>query len=162
EQVGPLPGGGEGADAAGADAADGPPGRVGAEAVVLADLRQDLLLEEAGVLVGQGVVLEGAVLPRPLPRPGRRHDARVDEEADGVVVGGAGGGGGGQKEEQGGERSAHGGVSWRDDGGQRQRSGPAPRRQRRGAGRPVLPLLGGRRRPMMVAYGAPVAQGIEH
>src|SRR5436305_1611847 len=63
EQVRPLPRDRERADAARANAADRPARRVAAQLHRLADLRQDLLLQEAGVLVGKRVVLEAAVLP---------------------------------------------------------------------------------------------------
>src|SRR5439155_13807595 len=62
EQLGPLPGDGEGADAAGADAADRPAGGVLLQVDLLADLGEDLLFEEPGVLVRQRVVLEAPVL----------------------------------------------------------------------------------------------------
>ena len=61
ESVGPLPGDGERADAARGDAANRPALGVVGQLVLLADLRQDLLQQEPGVLVAERVVLEAAV-----------------------------------------------------------------------------------------------------
>ena len=64
EGVGPLPGHGERADAAGRNPADRPASRLVRQLVLLADLRQDLLQQEPGVLVAERVVLEAAVADR--------------------------------------------------------------------------------------------------
>ena len=64
-----LPGGVEGADAAGGEAGDGAGVGVGAEVVVFGDLGEELFREEARVAVGDGVVFGGphGVLGRALP-----------------------------------------------------------------------------------------------
>ena len=81
EQVRPLPGGREGADAARADAADGPAGRVLPQVIVLAHFRQDLLLQEARILVREGIVLEAAI-GRPVVQEAR-HNKHPDRHRQG-------------------------------------------------------------------------------
>ncbi len=79
ELVRPLPGDGPGADPAAADPGDGAALGVVAELHRLLDLREDLLEQEAGVTVGERVVLDAALASA--LRAG--HPARSDEHADG-------------------------------------------------------------------------------
>src|SRR5262249_14185374 len=82
EQVRPFPGYCERTDAAGADAANRPPGGVRPQVVVLAYLGQDFLFQEPRVLVGERVVLEAAVPARLLAGFGGGYIAGVDEDAN--------------------------------------------------------------------------------
>src|SRR5205823_6574046 len=83
EFIGPLPRDGPGADTPRADTANGPAVRVFGEVQFLADFRQDFFEQEAGVLIAQRIVFEAAIAARLLARLGRRHFARIDEDADG-------------------------------------------------------------------------------
>ena len=76
EGVGALPGDGEGRQSAVAHAGDRPARRVIRQVVVLADLREDLLQQEAGVGVGDRRVLDAPQVPGKLLHPG------IDEDAD--------------------------------------------------------------------------------
>src|SRR5260370_20411748 len=64
EHVGPLPGGGEGADAPGGGAANAAGRGVGAQLVLLADLGQYLLFEKLDILRRQRIVFKAAIAKR--------------------------------------------------------------------------------------------------
>src|SRR5262245_12471973 len=72
-----LPGDGEGADAATADAANGPAGGVVAQFVTLFDFGKDLFEQKSGVLIRERVIFKTAIRPAVSPRAWR------DEYSDG-------------------------------------------------------------------------------
>src|SRR5579871_2781476 len=66
EQIGPLPSDRERADAATADATDAATRRVFSQVVGLGHLGEHLLLKEASILIGKGVVFEAPIGAWPL------------------------------------------------------------------------------------------------
>ena len=83
KSIGPIPGDGEGADAAGADAADGATFRVVGELIGFADFRENLFDQETGVLIGERVVFEAAIGNGPAAGRGGGLRSGIDEDADG-------------------------------------------------------------------------------
>ncbi len=83
EGVGAFPGDGEGADAAGADAADGAALGIIDEGVGFGDFGDHFVEDEAGVDVREGVVFDAAVASGFVAFFGGGEDAGVNEDADG-------------------------------------------------------------------------------